>query len=262
MKLKQTLVVLDLETTGTWIEKDRIVEIALVKCLPEGGRETYLKRVNPGMPIPEAVSEIIGITNDDVKDAPSFRLVAQEVVDFLEGCDLAGFNLERFDLPLLERELSQVGIEFRWQGRKIYDAQKVYHLNERRDLTAAYQFYCGKDLRNAHSALADAEATLEILESQVQRYGEGAEDLETLSRFNYRSSNDFYDSTRKFRWWNGELYPMFGKYAKRSSLQEICRRDPAYLQWVSGADFSDEVKDLVTSALNGKFPQQSAGEAS
>jgi len=240
MQLSKALVVLDLETTGTWIEKDKIVEIALLKYHPSGSRDVYHRRVNPGIPIPPAVSQLIGITNEDVRNEPVFSEIADEVLGFTAQCDFAGFNVERFDLPLLERELFQCGRRFEWQNRTIYDAQKIYHLNERRDLTAAYNYYCQKNLENAHNALADAEATYEILTQQVKKYG---------------TRPDFYDPHRKFRWWNGELYPMFGKYAKRQSLQDIARKDPEYLQWVLAQDFSDEVKELVENALHGKFPE-------
>ncbi len=254
MRISKTLVVLDLETTGTWIEKDKIVEIAMIRCSPEGARETYHKRINPGIPIPANVSALIGIKNEDVKDAPFFREVAREILEFIGDANFGGFNVERFDLPLLEREMFEAGVKFEWQKHGIYDSQKVYHLNEKRDLTAAYRYYCQKDLINAHSALADVQATLEILAAQVDKYGKGRDELESLADFHYRTLAEFYDSERKFRWWNGELYPMFGKYAKRSSLQEIAKKDPEYLHWMATKDFSDEVKELAENALRGQFP--------
>lgn len=254
MKITEPLIVLDLETTGVWIEKDKIVEVGMIKCLPDGSQVDYLKRVNPGIPIPPNVTEVIGITNDDVKDEPFFKQIAQEVLDFIGDANLAGFNLERFDLPLLEREMVEAGLRFPWQKHKVYDAQKVYHINEKRDLTAAYKFYCEKDLDNAHTAEADARATLEILEAQVARYGEGDGNLEALDAFNYKTLADFYDEGRRFRWWNGELYPMFGKYAKRYSLREMASKDPKYLEWILTKDFSDDVKMLVEDALKGQFP--------
>lgn len=260
MKISKPLVVLDLETTGTWIEKDRIVEIAMIKVLPDGTREVYHRRVNPGMPIPAIVSALIGITNEDVKEEPFFRDIAAEVTAFIGEANLGGFNIERFDLPLLEREMFEAGIKFEWQKHGIYDSQKVYHLNEKRDLTAAYRFYCQKDLENAHTALADTQATLEILTAQVAKYGNGREELEALADFNYRTLAEFYDSERKFRWWNGELYPMFGKHAKRLSLQEIARKDPEYLNWIIAKDFSDSVKELAENALRGQFPPCPAPE--
>ena len=252
MKILHPLVVLDLETTGTWIEKDKIIEIAMIKCHPDGSQLTYEKRVNPTIPIPKVISELIGITDQDIKNAPTFAQIAQEIIEFIGQSDMSGFNVARFDLPLLERELTEAGYRFEWRERRIYDAQRVYHLNEKRDLNAAYQFYCQKILTNAHSAMVDTKATLEILQAQIERYGQGH--LAPLDKFQYRKTEDFFDREKKIRWWNGKLYMMFGKYARRYSLQEVVQRDPAYLEWIASADFSDEVKDLVQNALKGKFP--------
>ena len=254
MKLSNTLVVLDLETTGTWVDRDKIIEIAMIKCAHDGSRETYDKRVNPGMPIPGVVSELTGITDEDVKGAPAFKDIAGEVFEFLEGCDVAGFNVARFDLPLLQREIYDSGLKVNWEGVKTYDAQKVFHLNEKRDLTAAYDFYCHKNLNNAHSAMADTQATLEILEAQVTKYDEEKEGLESLSKFDYQQTAEFLDDERKFRWWDGKAYMMFGKYARKYSLQEVVRMDRGYLEWILSAKFSEEVKTLVSNALQGRFP--------
>lgn len=171
MKLSRSLVILDLETTGIWVEKDRIVEIGMIKLMPDGARQDYVKRVNPGMPIPANVTRIIDITDDDVKDSPPFKDIAKEILEFIGDSDLGGFNILRFDLPVLEHEFFDAGFNFHWRDRDIYDAQKVYHIHEKRDLMAAYQLYCSKELSNAHSALDDAEATMEILNAQVKRYG-------------------------------------------------------------------------------------------
>ncbi|HBO97921.1 MAG TPA: DNA polymerase III subunit epsilon [Candidatus Omnitrophica bacterium] len=257
MKLSHALVVLDLETTGIWVERDKIIEIAMVKSFPDNHTETYLKKVNPGVPIPAVISQLIGITDADVKDAPAFKDIAQEVLQFIGDSDLAGFNIEKFDLPLLEREVREANLQFNWRTHKVYDAQRVYHLNEKRDLYAAYKFYCDKDLNNAHSALADAQATLEILEAQVAKYGDGDASVEHLGQYRYRSTEEFYDKEKKFRWWNGKLYMMFGKYANKYTLQEIVQKDRSYLGWILSAQFSEEVKELVENALNGRFPQPS-----
>ncbi|NTV29178.1 MAG: 3'-5' exonuclease [Candidatus Omnitrophica bacterium] len=259
MKLSKTLVILDLETTGTWIEKDRIIEIGMIAVSPTGERKDFLRRINPQMPIPPAVSKLTGITNADVQNAPVFKTVAREVADFIGDADIGGFNVEKFDIPLLERELREAQVQFGFAGRAVYDAQKVFHLNEKRDLTAAYAFYCGKPLPGAHSALADSEAALEVLIAQVDRYGAGEDSIDVVGRFNYRELTEFYDSERKFRWWNGELYMMFGKYARKESLREVVKKDPAYLEWMLSRDFSDEVKELITGALKGRFPQYQEG---
>ncbi|MEW5894989.1 MAG: exonuclease domain-containing protein [Candidatus Omnitrophota bacterium] len=258
MKLEKPLVILDLETTGTWIEKDRIIEIAMILCLPDKTMKEYVRRINPEMIIPTEVVQLTGITNEIVKGCPRFREVAHEILEFLGDSELGGFNVERFDLPLLEREFSDIGIVFKWRERKIYDAQKVYHLNEKRDLAAAYAFYCGEVLEDAHSALADTRATLKVLEAQVERYGCGEDRVDALDNFDYKMMGEFYDCERRFRWWNGELYMMFGKYARKKTLKDIARDDPRYLEWILSADFSTEVKELVSAALEGKFPQYPA----
>jgi DNA polymerase-3 subunit epsilon len=260
MKLNKPIVILDLETTGTWIEKDRIIEIAMVRVDVSGDRRVYHQKVNPLMPIPDVVSQLTGIRNEDVKEAPVFKTIAKDVIDFLGDADIGGFNVEKFDMPLLERELNDAGVPFLFTGRRVFDSQKVFHLNEKRDLTAAYAFYCGKPLPGAHSALADTEASLEVLEAQIRRYGNGADTPEVLAQFNYREQTEFYDSERKFRWWNGELYMMFGKYARKESLREVVRKDPAYLEWMLSRDFSEDVKELVSSALRGQLPKQGEGQ--
>lgn len=255
MKLLNQLLIIDLETTGTWIEKDKIVEIGMIKCMPDGIRQTYVKRVNPGIPIPPTVSDLIGITNEDVKNAPRISDIAKEVLAFIGDSELGGFNIERFDLPVLERELATGGVSFEWRDRVIYDAQKIYHVNEKRDLTAAYQFYCKKKLLNAHSALGDAEATLEILDAQVKQYGKEDEKIEALQDFNYEPLAEYFDEHKKFRWWNKELYPMFGKYAKKCSIAKISKIDSEYLEWMLTRDFSDEVKMMIEGALRGQAPK-------
>lgn len=261
MEICKSLVVLDLETTGTWIERDKIIEIAMIKILPDRSRQTYHKRINPGMPIPEVVSQLTGITENDVKSAPLFKDVALSVCEFLEDADVAGFNVERFDLPMLEKEMGEAGLSWSWSSRTIYDAQKIFHIHEKRDLKAAYSFYCGKDLVNAHTALADTEATLEILMAQVAKYGLGNPSVECLKAFDYSNQPDYYGKERKFRWWNGELYPMFGKYGRKISLREMVSKDRRYCEWILGADFSDEVKNVIEDAMEGKFPNYSALES-
>ena len=254
MIVKNNLVVLDIESTGIWIEKDKIIEIALLKYSPDGKKEIFHKRINPGISIPEDITDLTGISNQDVKDAALFKDVANDILNFIGSSDFGGFNVERFDLRLLQREFSDAGIKFEWEGRKIYDAQKVYHLNEKRDLSAAYQFYCGKELIGAHSALVDSEAVYQILEKQVDRYGEGHDDISVLGKFEYDSNIEYYDSDEKFCWWNGKLYPAFGKYRRKTSLDELAQKDADYLKWILKQDFKEDVKDLIKSALKGEFP--------
>lgn len=255
LKLSHPLVVLDLETTGTWVDKDRIVEIALIRCLPDGSQTSFTSRVNPGMPIPPRVTRITGITDQDVKDAPPFKKIAPNVLAFIGDADLGGFNVERFDLIILERELFVAGLKFDWRRRTIFDAQKVYHLNERRDLKAAYQFYCRKELENGHTAMGDTQATVEILGVQVEKYGKPEEGIESLKDFEYQRMDDYFDEGRKFRWWNGELYPIFGKYGKRKSLKEIAQQERSYLEWMLGQDFPSGTKEMLRGVLEGRLPE-------
>ena len=255
MKLTKPLVIFDLETTGTWIEKDKIVEIGMIRLMPDGTKENYAKRVNPGIPIPANVSRIINITDADVKDAPSFKDIAKEVLEFIGDADLGGFNIQRFDIPILEREIFNAGLSFHYQTRNIYDAQKIYHVHEKRDLMAAYQLYCNKELQSAHTALGDAEATMEILDAQIKRYGQEGEGVESLKDIDYEKKSDYFDSERKFCWWNGELYPMFGKYGRKKHVKSIYRDDRKYLEWILTKDFSEKVKGLVKNAINGIFPE-------
>ncbi|MFH1381245.1 MAG: 3'-5' exonuclease [Candidatus Omnitrophota bacterium] len=256
IKLSKSLVVLDLETTGTWVEKDKIVEIGMIKLLPDGSKESYVKRINPGIPIPPNVTRIINITDSDVKNEPSFKQLAGDILLFIGDSDIGGFNILRFDLPLLEREFIDAGFNFNWRGRNIYDAQKVYHIHEKRDLTAAYQLYCNKALTNAHSALGDAEATVEIFDAQIQKYGSSEKGIESLKDFDYERSSDYFDKERKFCWWNGELYPTFGKYGRKRHIKAISKSDSLYLKWMLTKDFSEEIKAMIRGALDGKFPTQ------
>ena len=255
MKLSRPLVVLDLETTGTWVEKDRIVEIGMIRIMPDGTKENYIKRVNPGMPIPANVTKIINITDDDVKDAPCFKDIAREVFAFIGDSDLGGFNVLRFDIPLLERELYDAHVSFNWRNRAVYDAQKVYHVHEKRDLMAAYLLYCGKKLENAHSALNDADATVDILDAQIERYGNKEKGIESLRDIDYESKSDYFDKERKFCWWNGQLYPMFGKYGRKKHIKAIARDDREYMEWILTKDFGEDVRAMIKKALAGEFPQ-------
>ncbi len=262
MKLTHPVIVLDLETTGVWVEKDRIIEIGMIRLCPDGTKTTYHKRVHPGISIPEPVVRLTAISDDDVKDAPFFKEIASEVLAFIEDADFGGFNVERFDLPLLEREVFDAGLRLEWRHRTIYDAQKIYHIHEKRDLKAAYKFYCQKELRNAHSALGDSEAALEILQAQIGKYGGGNEYLESLIDFDYEGPACFFDDEKKFRWWNGELYPVFGKYGRKHSLREIAEKDRVYLEYLVTTDFDDKVKAMLRGVLAGKYPAFATKETS
>ena len=192
---------------------------------------------------------------DSVKDAPRFKDIAREVLAFLGESDLGGFNVLRFDIPLLERELYEAGVSFNWRARAVYDAQKVYHVHEKRDLMAAYLLYCGKKLENAHSALNDADATVDILDAQIEKYGSVDKGIESLRDIDYEAKSDYFDKERKFCWWNGQLYPMFGKYGRKKHIKAIAKEDREYLEWILAKDFGEDIRMMVKKALSGEFPQ-------
>ena len=254
MKLTRSVVIFDLETTGLWVEKDRIIEIGMIKFSIDGTRENFIRRVNPGIPIPGPVAKLTGISDEDVKNEPFFKSIVGDVLAFIGESDFGGFNIERFDQPLLEREVFDAGLRLEWRHRTVYDAQKIYHIHEKRDLKAAYRFFCDKDLTNAHSALNDSEAALEVLQAQIKKYGGGNEYLESLIDFEYEPMGSFFDENKKFRWWNNELYPVFGKYGRKHSIREIVQKDPAYLRYLMGTDFDEKAKKMLGDALAGKYP--------
>lgn len=252
LKLNKPFCVFDLETTGVNIGRDRIVEICILKVNPDGSRETKTWRVNPEMPIPAEASAVHGITNEDVKDAPVFREIAGKVMEMINGTDLGGFNSNRFDVPLLAEELLRAGIDFDLSKFKLVDAQTIYHKMEPRNLSAAYRFYCGKDLINAHSAEADVTATFEVLDAQVGKYDELPKDVVGLSEFSYH--NKFADLAGFIGYDNsGEEIFTFGKY-KGQKVREIFKKDIGYYGWIQNADFPLYTKKVLTKIqLSNRF---------
>jgi DNA polymerase-3 subunit epsilon len=256
LKLNRPLAFIDLETTGLHPHSDRIVELSILKIHPDGTKEYHSRRINPGVPIPPEATAVHGITDDDVADKPKFGQFAKSIRDFLEGCDIVGFNVIAFDLPCLESELERVGVEFSRQGRYLVDTKTIYHQREPRDLQAAYQKYCGKEMENAHVAKEDAKASAEILEGQLEMYQDLPRDVAGLCALCYKVEDNYIDAEGNFIWLDGEAICNFGKKHRGRKLQDIAREDPGYLSWVAGADFSAEVKKVVINALDGKFPQQ------
>ena len=251
LELARPLVVFDTETTGTDPLRDRIVEIAAVRLERDGSRTNYERRVNPGVPIPAEATAIHGIRDEDVVGLPPFGAIAEEVIAFLEGCDLGGYNVGRFDIPILETELRRVGMVLRLDGISIVDPQRIFFLREPRDLTAAYRFYCGRDLVGAHGARADAEATLDVLLGQLVKYTALPR---TPAALHEMLSEDLVDLEGKFRWRNGEVILAFGQNKGRS-LRELAQKSPDYLRWMIQKDFSESVKSIARNALDGKFPE-------
>jgi len=244
LHLKRPLVVFDLETTGTSVNLDRIVEFSFIKVMPEGTENIKTLRFNPGIPIPLEVSLIHGIYDDDVKDAPLFKLKAKELAEEFMGCDFAGFNSNKFDFPLLVEEFLRAGVEFDVENRKFVDAQRIFHMMEQRTLTAAYKFYCNKELINAHSAEADTIATLEVLKAQIERYENLENDVDFLHNFTKQDKN--VDLAGRIIY-NIDGIPIFnfGKH-KGKLVQDVFKTDFGYYDWMMNGDFAEDTKRRLT----------------
>ena len=244
LNLKKPILFFDLETTGTDISKDRIVEICYIKVYPDGRETEYTKRINPGMHIPEVASAVHGIYDDDVKDCPMFKDVAKEIANEFAGCDVAGFNSNRFDLPLLAEEFLRAQVDIDLSRLDAIDVQVLYHKREPRTLSAAYRFYCGKELENAHSALADTRATYEVLKAQLDHYSDMENDMALLSKESSFTNNvDFagrivYDESGR------EVFN-FGKY-KGMPVDAVLDRDPGYYGWMMNGEFPLNTKQALT----------------
>jgi DNA polymerase III subunit epsilon len=257
LKLKNPLVILDLETTGINIASDRIVEIALLKIHPNGDEEEKVMLINPEMAIPESSVRIHGITDAKVQNAPTFREVAKTLARFLEGCDLAGFNSNRFDIPLLAEEFLRVDVDIDFKKRKFVDVQAIFHKMEKRTLYAAYKFYCGKELVDAHSAMADTRATYEVLKAQLDQY-DGVEyedsngrkempivnDVEKLSQFSSYDRNVDYMGRIIFDENGVEIFN-FGKN-KGQPVEKVLKEQPGYYGWILNGDFPLYTKKVLT----------------
>ncbi|NLH29641.1 MAG: 3'-5' exonuclease [Bacteroidales bacterium] len=245
LNLKNPLVFFDLETTGINISRDKIVEASFLKVYPNGKEEIRTYRINPEMHIPEESTAIHGITDEDVKDCPTFKQLAKTLADFLEGCDMAGFNSSRFDVPMLAEEFLRAGVEFDISKRKFVDVQIIFHKKEQRTLEAAYRFYCDKELDNAHSAEADAVATYEVLKSQLERYPDLVNDINVLSK-EFSSFNDNVDfAGRIVLNEKGVEVFNFGKH-KGKAVAEVFKKEPSYYAWMMEGDFPLNTKQVIT----------------
>lgn len=247
LQLTRPLAIIDLETTGVNLGTDRIVEIAIVKVLPDGKKLVKRKLINPEIPISQASSDIHGITNEMVKDAPTFRAVANELKQFLDNCDLAGYNSNRFDIPMLVEEFLRIGMDFDGRGRKLLDVQKIFHMMEQRTLSAAYRFYCNKELEGAHGAEADASATWEVLVAQIVKYPQLGTNIETILKF--IGEEQVVDFARRFVLENGVEVFNFGKY-KGKAVAEILKAEPQYYDWMMKGDFPLHTKQKLTEIFN------------
>jgi DNA polymerase-3 subunit epsilon len=245
LSLKNPIVFFDLETTGTNIVFDRIVQIAYHKVYPNGKEETKSYLINPGMPIPAEATAVHKITNEDVANCPHFKDVVAEIVRDIEGCDLAGYNSNRFDIPLLAEELLRAEVDIDLSKRKFVDVQVIFHKMEQRTLSAAYKYYCDKDLEGAHDAQADTLATYEVLKAQLDRYPELNNDIEFLSKFTTQNNN--VDFSGKFIYNDkGEEVFNFGKY-KGQKVVDVLKTDTGYYGWMLQGDFSLHTKKVLTN---------------
>ena len=245
LKLKNPLIFLDLETTGLNISSDRIIEISYLKVFPDGKEECKTVRINPEMQIDPKATAVHGITIEDLKDCPTFKSIAQSIANSFEGSDFAGYNSNKFDLPLLAEEFLRCEVDFDLKKRKFIDVQVIFHKMEQRTLSAAYKFYCQKDLENAHSAEDDTKATYEVLMSQLDKYADLENDVDKLADFSAHTKNVDFVGRIVYNEKNVEVFN-FGKY-KNVPVEEVFEKDPAYYGWMMNNDFPLYTKNVLTA---------------
>jgi DNA polymerase-3 subunit epsilon len=247
LTLKRPIIFFDLETTGTDHAKDRIVELAFIKLSPDGKKDKLVKRINPGIPIPPETTAVHGITDEDVKNCPSFKQIASTLYEWMRGCDLGGYNSSKFDLPLLAEEFLRAGINVDFTDRHSIDVQQIFFKMEARTLSAAYTFYCQKQLENAHSAEADIQATIEVLEAQLERYSDLSSDVAALHQFTH--TEEYVDYARRIVMKDGHPVFNFGKHKGRR-VEDIFTSEPQYYDWMMQADFALHTKQKISEILN------------
>jgi DNA polymerase-3 subunit epsilon len=255
------IVFFDIEATGINFRTDRIIELALVKQQPDGTSETHEFLFNPERPIPAEASAIHGFFDEDVKDCPTFRETAPHIAALLNGCDLGGYNVIHYDIPMLQAEFERAAVPFEVEGRRIIDAQKIFHKREPRDLSAALAFYCNDTHTGAHGALSDVEATMRVLDGQFARYPDLPADIDTLSDFCDQRDPSWADRKGRFKWVNGELIVNFGK-KQGALLRDLVRGDPGYVRWIVNGTFPPDVITIARNALEGKYPDPPAPSGS
>ena len=254
LNLKRPIIFFDLETTGVSTSKDRIIEISLVKVMPDGEKIVKTRRINPEMPIPPEATAVHHITDEDVKDCPTFKQIAKSLYQYMEGCDFGGFNSNRFDLPMLVEEFLRAGVKVDFKNRKFVDVQNIFHKMEERTLVAAYRFYCNKELTEAHSAEADTMATLEVLEAQLDRYEILENDIDALAKFTSRGETADFAGRIGYNDKGQEVFT-FGKH-KDCPVAEVFAKEPSYYSWLMNGDFPAYTKNVITEiylrSKNGK----------
>lgn len=253
IKLDRPLAVFDIESTGISPRADRIIELAVIRIEPDGTETKKCWLVNPTIPIPVETTAVHGITDEIVKDCPTFAQVVHQVDAFLKGCDLGGFNVLRFDIPMLSEEFVRAGLTLDVDNRRVLDAQRIFHLKEPRDLSAALRFFCGRDHTDAHGAEADARATLDVIKGEFAKYADLPLDMETLDR-QFNATDPFNaDRGGRLRWVEGELTINFGK-KKGAKLKELVAGDTSYLKWILRGDFPMDTRKIVQDAIDGIYP--------
>jgi DNA polymerase-3 subunit epsilon len=244
LNLKNPIVFFDIESTGLNVATDRIVEISIVKINPDGSEEIKTRRINPTIPISPEAQKVHGISDEDVKNEPTFAQIAKSLAKWMEGCDIAGYNSMKFDIPLLSEEFLRADVDFDFRKRKLVDVQNIFHKMEQRTLTAAYKFYCQKDLENAHSAEADTMATYEILKAQLDKYPDLQNDVKFLAEFSTKSK--FVDYAGRIVY-NEKDVPVFnfGKHKGRA-VTDVLKAEPSYYSWMMNGDFTRDTKKVLT----------------
>ena len=245
LNLKKPIIFFDLETTGTNITTDRIVEISMIKIMPNGEERERTLRINPEMHIPKEATDVHGISDEDVANCRTFKEIAKDLAQSFLGCDIAGFNSNRFDIPMLDQEFQRVGVKFDFTKPRFIDVQTIFHKKEQRTLVAAYKFYCGKDLTNAHSANADTRATYEVLKAQLDMYDDLPNDMEALSDFSSQNRNVDL-AGRVIYNENRQEVINFGKY-KGQLVEDVLKKDIGYYSWIMQGDFPKNTKDVFTN---------------
>jgi DNA polymerase-3 subunit epsilon len=255
MKLDRPLCIFDLEATGTDVNQDRIVDICVLRVAPDGTETLFQSLVNPGVPIPPEATAVHKITDDMVASEPTLKDLAPKILEIFDGADVSGFNAAKYDIPLLTNELKRAGFDWPSAGRRVADSFTIFARKERRDLTAAYKFYCGKDLSGAHRAEADVRAAAEVLFAQVERYADLPKDMEGLNAFCTQVDASRVDAEGKFVWRNGEAAFGFGNKHKGKTLREVVASDRGYINWmIEKGAFSADVIKICRDALAGVYP--------
>jgi DNA polymerase III subunit epsilon len=256
VKLDRPLAFFDIEATGISPRADRIVELAIMRLLPGAARDSHVWRINPGIPIPAEVTAIHGISDADVADCPSFAALAPAVLAVLENADLAGYNILRYDIPMLVEEFARAGVAFDVDSRRVVDVQRIYHRREPRDLSAALAYYCNAEHVDAHGAEADVDATIRILEAQLDRYTDLPHDVEALSAYCDPRDPTWADRLGRLRWVDGELTINFGR-KKGMPLRDLIANDPGFIKWMLRSDFPLDTRQIVENACAGTWPDPS-----